>query len=91
MVSKTNNQANLGVAPSTYNNFEFSMLPSEFLQLSLRAGPTGTLSSCKILSEDDKQPREVVLINSGESVLIFDLSITLTRGTSGLIKILSLH
>ena len=78
--------------PVAMNNFEFSMLPSEFLQLSLRAGPRGTLSSCRIKSGDtDSESKEVVLINSGESVLIFDLSITLSRGTSGLIKIISLQ
>lgn len=67
------------------------MLPSEFLQLSLRVGPVGSLSSCRVRGDSANELKELVLINSGESVLIFDLAVTLSRGTSGLIKILNLH
>ena len=72
------------------NNFEFSMLPSEFLQLSLRVGPLGTLGSCKVTGEDGER-KELVLLNSGDSILVFDLAVTLSRGISGLIRVLNLH
>ncbi len=60
------------------------------MQLSLRVGPEGTMSSCSVIG-DNHEKKELVLVNSGESVLIFDLAITLSSGVSGLIKILSLH
>ena len=48
------------------------------------------MSSCSVIG-DNHEKKELVLVNSGESVLIFDLSITLSHGVSGLIKMLSLH
>ena len=54
-------------------------------------GPTGTLKSCRVRGDSANDLRELVLLNSGDSVLIFDLAITLSRGTSGLIKILNLQ
>ena len=35
--------------------------------------------------------KDIVLVNSGESILIFDLALTTSTGTSGLIKILHLQ
>ena len=40
---------------------------------------------------DSGEIKDLVLINSGESVLIFDLAITMSTGTSGLIKMLHLQ
>ena len=47
------------------------------------------MGSCKIKDEAG-ETKDVVLVNSGESVLIFDLSVTLSTGMSGLIKMLHL-
>ena len=37
---------------------------------------------------ESEETKQIVLVNSGESVLLFDLQIMLQKGTSGLIKIL---
>lgn len=47
------------------------------------------MRSCKVLT-DKGESKELVLVNSGEAVLIFDLTIALAKGTSGLIKMLNL-
>ena len=47
------------------------------------------MRSCKVLTVN-RESKELVLVNSGEAVLIFDLTIALAKGTSGLIKMLNL-
>ena len=59
------------------------------MHLSLKAGPEGTMKGCTVrTSNESEETKQIVLVNSGESVLLFDLQIMLQKGTSGLIKIL---
>ena len=65
--------------------FEFALLPSQIINLPLKVGPSGSpLSSCKVGG------RKIVVVNSGENVLFFDIALTVTNGTSGLISSLKL-
>ena len=64
--------------------FEFALLPSQIINLPLRVGPNGSLSSCKVGG------RSIVVVNSGESVLFFDIALSVTNGTSGLISSLKM-
>ena len=48
------------------------------------------MSTCKI-RDGAGLSKDVALINSGESILIFDFTETMSAGTSGLIKTLHLH
>ena len=61
-------------------------MPSESIRLALRSSPQPyhTIKCCKI------QGKDMLVINSGESVLVFDLEIALTQGTSGLIRTLQI-
>ena len=59
------------------------------MHLSLKAGPAGTMKGCTVRTgNESEETKQIVLVNSGESVLLFDLQIMLQKGTSGLIKIL---
>ena len=57
---------------------EYYLLPTKHLKLSLKTHPAYSLQVIKANS--------IAVLNSGQKVLIFDLSHGLSSGTSGLIK-----
>ena len=64
--------------------FEFPLLPSGVLQASLKSSPQHTLSACNV------EGKQLIIVNSGEQILVFDIQVTMTKGTSGLIKIIQI-
>ena len=63
------------------HQYEFTLLPSEFMQVGLRSSPLPycSLKCCKVDRKD------MLVVNSGEQVLVFDLQVTQGQGTSGLV------
>jgi hypothetical protein len=64
---------------------EFDLIASQYLNVALRAHPQHTQTVCHTLS------KQYHVLNSGESVLIFDFHQSLGKGSSGLVNCFSVH